>query len=167
MSLVACGGNGGTELTVDNYSKYLEISSYFIDSDKADGIIVSALNYGEGLQTKNGYVSHVYNIMDIVASVSGLSQNFNYNDIKITCKLTGTYGTYESEPAGTMHELNYIYGFSGSGTFSKEIVIECDISGNGYTSEEVINLSNRLYTSKEAIDYTLEVVSISGTVTPA
>ena len=166
LSLVACGGSESNEsskkeetpnegmvsnsneieLTLDNYSKYLEV-----------GMGANA----EGDSTSNEYYRG-YPHIEFAAKVEGISQNFNYNDIKVTGKVKGSYESFSFYG----EELK-IYA---SVPFEKEIVVECDINGNGYYSSpdsEQIEMEPNRYIDNEHIEQDFEVTAISGTVTPA
>ena len=163
LSLAACGGgssnSGEIEITLENYSKYLEI----FDSVHTSGYPDMEIG-GRGIRTKTG--SHVHSLHDTLGfyvSVSGKSQNFNYNDIKVTGRLKGSYGTYKSI-VGEIVEGEEV--FNGSETFDKEIKVECDITGKAEYSEEG-KTPDKTYTHDEEIESEFEVTSISGTVTPA
>ena len=165
LSLAACGGGSNSneiEITMDNYSKYLKIGGSIGCNERLDNALgVGSLNGGMGIATPSGSTFYVYDSIYYSASVSGLSENFNYNDIKVTVKLTGSCKTYEDKKSGG------VYAFTGSQSFEKDdIEIECDITGNGRFYEEE-ELSGGAYTHSEMVESNFEIVSISGTVTPA
>ena len=163
LSLAACGGNESSkkeetptegmvsnsneiELTLDNYSKYLDVSMGTSTKGNATG---------------NAYYRG-YPAMGYWATVSGISQNFNYNDIKVTVKIKGSYESFT-------FSYDELY-LDDSVPFEKEIVIECDINGDGnYSSpdSEEINMEPYHYIDHEHIKEETEVTAISGTVTPA
>lgn len=74
ISLVACGGKDGTELTLDNYSDYLDVSV--------------VLNTTGSITEYRGVTG--YELFKANVNVEGVSGNFIYNDvvveIKVTCK---------------------------------------------------------------------------------
>lgn len=168
LSLVACGGNESSknesskteethnegmvsnnneiELTLDNYSKYLKVG-------------MGA--HAEGLSTSNEHYTG-YPFIEFTAAVSGISQNFNYNDIIVTGKVKGSYESFR-------FYRDELY-LDASVPFEKEIVVECDINGNGtYSSpdSEEIHMEPNRYIDDEHIKQEFEVTAISGTVTPA
>lgn len=165
LSLAACGGIDGSsnnkeiELTLDNYSKYLEIKP----AGSTDYYNGAVLQDPMGVRTKTG--SKVFTLIGAVefyTTISGKSQNFNYNDVKVTGRLKGTIGTFKST-TGIVEGENV---FDGSEPFDKEVVLECDITGAANYTEKY-KLPNKVYTTDDEIECEFEVTSISGTVTPA
>ena len=142
MSLTACGG---TKLTLDNYENYLTLDVSISYKQKSVSV---------------GYWGMRDRTTHICGSVSsqGVSQNFNYNDVKIKVRIYGTYGlttlastTYDAK---SYHEFETFVEISPniSGTTPEQIEGE-KISGNG---QAIVDVS-----------YEYEIVSISGTITPA
>ena len=184
LSFAACSGGGKTaevtpeptekateepqsnaiQLTPDNYSKYISVNggaSCNKSSDNGNALRVQSRNEGNGIETKSGsWTWEAYKSINESLYIKGLSQNFNYNDIAVTCKLKVTYKTYNNEK-----DDRGVYAFTGTETYEKEITVECDIAGNG-EYKELYQLPNG-YTHSDVIEYELEVISISGTVTPA
>ena len=152
-------------LTLENCYKYLNIGAAArCDSDIFDGkaLGVQMLNGGKGIETKNGYHTfYVYKYINLFATVSGVSQNYNYNDISVTIKIQGTYRTYDDSKVNSG-----VYGFSGTETFEKEIEIECNVAGSG-SFKEAMELSDGLYTHDDVIQFEVEVIKISGSISPA
>nr|MCR5652411.1 hypothetical protein [Ruminococcus sp.] len=162
LSLTSCGGgeeskSNAIELTMDNYSKYLDITGGISCNEDSDNeLYVGSLNRGYGIETPSGSTLYVYDTINYHASVEGLSQNFNYNDIKVTVKLTGSCKTFKlGAPSKS---------FYGSQSFENDIEIECDITGNGSFNKDE-KLSDGAYTASEVLKSNFEIVSISGTVT--
>lgn len=182
LSLAACGRGGeatstpsetentpaqnpnAIELTLDNYNKYLQVygRADCNSFSTQDALNVSAVNGGKGIETNNGsWTYYVYKSLILSASVNGLSQNFNYNDIVVTGKLTVKYRAYN----GNKDENGY-EAFTDVETFEKEIVLECDIAGNASFQEDY-KLPDGTYTENSVCIYEFVVTGISGTVTPA
>lgn len=142
MSLTACGG---TKLTLENYENYLTldvgVSRHYED--------ISVGYWGTQSRT-----TYIYGW----AQSQGASPNFNYNDVKIKVRIYGTYGlttlaSIDTE-AKSYQEFETFVELSPnvSGTTPEKITGE-NISGNG---QAIVDY-----------DYKYEIVSISGTITPA
>ena len=171
LSLVACGGGSGNgeekkdsnskdiEITLDNYSKYFDITSdAWCDPDIDNSINVGSLNGGKGIHTEGSYwATVVYKSIEFSVDVSGLSQNYNYNDIVVKGKLTGIYETYDGGK-----DSSGLFAFNNTKTYEKEISIECDITGVGFFAE-TINGSGESY-HDDLAEAKFEITSISGSV---
>ena len=137
--------DGSIEITLENYEKYFSIVADIADSSGEDALYV-----GVYAQPK--------------------STNFNYNDIVVKATIEGEYlarydfAPYHDAPNSVVRE-----------SFSKEIRIELDISGNAleriYVCDILPNWTiQNLYRGNEDKEDSyaiLTIVSISGTVTPA
>lgn len=175
LSLCACGGNVGSNantttennanttngnpdeiaLTLDNYSKYLSVKAYMSDPASMDGLFVGAVNNGQGINYDGGSSLYVFNHFTSSVQVEGVSTNFNYNDISVTVRFTGTYKTVD---------INTNKWSSGN-EIDSEITVECNIAGEGSVWEKFSG--NGGYMLRKMAEVEWEVVAISGTVTPA
>lgn len=146
FSLTACGSKK-TELTLDNYEKYLEVN-------------MSCSESGDGVRFMNpvlGYTGSWYPQISGRVKVSGVSSNYDYNDVVITVEISGTYDDY----GAYTNEIN-----STDNEFEMSITVETDIAGNGENFDKFA-LGEKLVTRNALIDGECKVVDISGTVTPA
>lgn len=139
--------SNGIELTLDNYKQYLKIdSSYIREVEKT----VSVGYYGNILRC---------NQLNGVVKVTGGSTNFNYNNVKITVRFSGAYGTTT---------LASVSGDPDKGTYTNfnEIVeLTLNISGDGHIETPIV-----VAPSGKAIVQNIgsgTIIAISGTVTPA
>ena len=148
FSLCACG-NKDIELTKDNYSDYLEISAKSVTESNSD----IAKLYLPG-----GGISSCSNVFYLKCDVKGVSQNYNYNDVKVTVKVKATYeGIVWSTKETELRE------------FEKEFTINTNISGNmkeDCISKEMIKLDDYIVNGELLKNIEYEVVSISGTLSP-
>lgn len=170
LSLCACSSsrnssdgtsNGGNsnevKLTLENYSKYLSITARVNDPSAFDGggLNVQSKNNGAGIPYDGGNTYYVYNYLNQNVFVEGASTNFNYNDISVTVRFTGTYKTVDIQTSE----------WDSGNEFSSDVIVECDIAGKGGKSEKFTG--NGGYLLRDMADIKWEVVAISGTVTPA
>ena len=111
LSLCACSGSApesaapettttpettavpGTPLTLDNYDTYLTIfcESNHIDKDNYPPFSVQHHNGGNGMKTTTGYTYYLYPLLRTYVYIEGASSNFNYFDVEVTVKFSGTY----------------------------------------------------------------------------
>ena len=169
------------ELTLDNYEQYLEVgaraqlkedykaSNHFVLGVASDGYS-KFVTYDFG-QNIYGYIW-----------TKGLSQNFNYNDVKIEVEFTGRFCHFDlmthqddMEDTATWDQFSF-----------KGICDRLDITGKGNNWEYLDNNKYplpsgrgvpefddwydgvRMYYKQSAfLEYEYKVVSVSGTVTPA
>lgn len=151
VSLCACGsgnndekGNSNeTELTLENYTTYLNLGSttFFTGKDW----LMKPADAPNSISCNSKAECEV--------DVSGASSNYDYVNVVLTVKVSGTYDTFK--------------GFEKTEdvAFSEEVVITCDIGGSGtgrIVAFEGIEKSYQII--ENSIDYELEVVSISGSV---
>ena len=162
LPLCACGSenNAGQsnsneiQLTVDNYSRYLDVSIGM------NGSINNKHLLSPGVDIGNVILNESYEAWTAYINVKGLSTNFNYNDIRIIAKTTAKQTVYEKVFPNKINYdnpqiLNLEYTFD----------ITLDIAGNGQEVSETCFLPNELvalYFEEE-----FEIIEISGTVTPA
>jgi len=167
LSLIACGGTNVPsptpepttdpnliELTADNYSKYFD-TSYICGCSNPKVSVASAGPYG--LPLGNGRSTlYLYDSIGFSVDVKGVSQNYNYNDVVITFRCSGTY----KDLVGTKGDTE------GEKEFSREITVECNVAGNG-NGKASISLSYNHYTESSLVDAQWEISSISGSVSRA
>lgn len=149
LSLSACG-DGSIELTVDNYDDYLSVGASISNPSFTDGVHVS---YGIPYPNGEGGTYYIYEYLNARLNVEGKSTNFNYNDVVVTIKFNGKYRS---------HDLN---DWSQEMPIELELTANCDISGCDLVTDKFTDSGSYLH--EEAIYADWEIVSISGTVTPA
>ena len=145
-----------TILTLDNYSQYLNVDACMMDPfDVTKGVNVQAVNNGSGVPYDGGRTFYLYKYFDARLYVEGASSNFNYNDVSVTVRFTGTYQTVDINTSewDDGNEVNY------------ELSVDCNIAGEGSVSEEFSG--NGEYMLYKMSNINVEVISVSGTVTPA
>ena len=150
VTMCSCGNNNEIELTLDNYSDYLDVSvSWYGTGEKY------FLN--NGLKITSNYEALVMvDSVGMSVEVSGVSTNFNYNDVTITLKIKGNYNCYDF--------LN-IDGPEYTYDYESILTVDTNISGSGSNSD-FIELSDHLVTHDYLISGEYEIIEISGTVTP-
>ena len=165
FSFAACGGTSsgnGTPsvpkdaivLTPGNYEKYFSIETLVSCDDE--------LMCSGGITVPGSTTSYIAWYKDIVCqfNVWGASQNFNYNDVVVECKIKGKYGSID--PLSDNHVPEYH-------NFEIPMTLELNIAGKasekGYFT--VYTEANQQRTVDDLIEYELEIVSISGYLTNA
>ena len=146
FSLISCAYYPKTKLTMANFHKYLKISP----SLQGGGT-------GNSFSSKDDILWYPKILGSV--SVRGASDNFIYNDIVIVVELSGTYDAYQNQATTPCSKNN---------KFKITITVETDIAGNGEHSE-LFTLEEGFFTSLSSIasTYTITIISVSGTVTPA
>lgn len=143
------------KLTLENYSKYLDITGRMNDPSFTEGTYVGSLNGGYGIAYEGGSTFYLYKYFNCSTHVEGVSQNYNYNDVKITVRYKGEYQTVDT----------HTNEWTGGNEVSKEVTIECNIAGEGSFQDKFEG--NGGYMLRDMADIEWEVVEISGTLTPA
>lgn len=148
VCLCACGsgnekGNSNeTELTLENYATYLNLGSTTLFTGK-DWLMKPA-------DAPNSISCN--SKAECKVDVSGASSNYDYVNVVLTVKVSGTYDTFSG------------FDKTEDVAFSEEVVITCDIGGSGsgrVVAFEGIEKSYQII--ENSIEYELEVISISGT----
>ena len=157
-SLSACGSKD-VELTLDNYKDYLDIRPYISHGDDVDADKVKFYD----LNGKRCGASQAGSYFTLCASVEGVSSNFTYDDIIIEVKATGKYVACKPGDAETSTVVEDSF----------TLIINCDLNVSGagegrstenYTIPGEMVVPAMLYA--ETIEFTYEIISISGKVTP-
>ena len=157
LSLVACGGTKDIALTLENYEKYINISAYFTEPFE-DCVDIHLITSGQkGIYTgDNSYSWMLYKGFDGGVYASAISQNFNYNDIKIEGTIKGSYDAYTMDiPVVKDKTIDFEQKFS----------FDCNIAGEG-GQEFRIDIPNGYGSLQDFIKYDIEISSISGSVSP-
>ena len=144
FTLAGCGSKD-IELTTLNYDDYLVLN----------------LNYGMGGRTDDlvnkAAGTTCYSAIEPNFKISAASNNFVYNNVRITIRIYGTYkawsfaGLFLGKKDGEIKELD------------ETITISCNVGGSGSYSD-LIYLDE--YSNLKALNIAYEVVSVSGSVTP-
>ena len=146
----------GIPLTIENCQNYLNISAgaYATNDDTHPMFSVQSYNGGMGMKTPGGYTWYVYPLLRMTTRIQGASTNFNYFDIEVTIKYTGTY--QPGDPlSGEWKEAQ---------TFEQLVTVKLNIGGEGF-DQQMIDLGNYLH--DDMMEYTWEVVDIKGYVDKA
>lgn len=164
LIVIFVGGSNGTKLTLDNYDDYLKVDA----STNRNEAIKSKLSFsllGDEYSTKifsDAFTANGY--------VQATTSNFNFNDVKLTFRVHGTTVMKEKYPP---------YGVTGdlkSFDFDFTFTVELDIAGNG-SGSSTCNLPTNMVTDGRVCTsmhsttpspyITIELIGITGTVTPA
>jgi hypothetical protein len=175
LSMVACGGgndatnpteapDNSIELSLDNYADFLEIKAYV-----SPGEDIPADN--DSFYDMNGKMcgaSSLSSYMTIVAYAEGVSPNFIYSDIVIEVRATGKH---------ILCDPNKVDGFSSmyasvvNADFTRSITCDLNVAGKGegesdekYTFPENMIMPFMMFA--DCYEFTCEIISISGKVTP-
>ena len=172
LSLCACAGKKAIKLTLDNYEQYLKVSSRALIAKDYEGnsFVIGRATYDF---VTNDYGQNIYGYI----SVEGLSQNFNYSNIKVEVEITGKCYHCDLKAEKDENEKTLKWSdFSFVATCNK-----VDITGkgdNGGSDKFVLptgrgvpflsyaNGVTRYYKDSDFLNYTYKVISVSGTVTP-
>lgn len=151
------------KLTVDNFEKYIKL--------------VNQQCYGQGKYEciddfgKKATLNW-HDKIHASVELEGISSNFNYNDIKIVYKVTGSYRRFAKKPYELIKSLDvgrgqiqYTDTTMVTESFEIEVVVDTDICGNGTESMDY-QIPGGYRTDSSEISYKFEVIGISGTVTP-
>lgn len=143
--LAACGKdnkNKDIELTSDNFEDYFNVNVKTLRGGKQ---VADPLT----LEQKDSCAVVEY-------SLEGASSNFNYNDveieIKVTIKFVGDVSVVEQGKTATIES---------------QYTIKTDISGNSENEQEIVMLDGFLLGLAFDTEIEYEIVSISGTLSPA
>lgn len=155
VSLCACGGNNTdtpasdkneTELTLENYTTYLNINKSIFFTGK------------DWLMKPSGAPNSIRTNSKAECSVgvSGASSNYDYVNVVLTVKVSGTYDTFNASN-GIVKEEDI--------PFNEELTITCNIAGEGSAKVSIFEGVEEVYqVIQDSIECEMEVISISGTV---
>ena len=177
LSMCACAAetkSNGIELTLDNYEQYLDVSASAYIRKEYEGYSFVIGRSGAYDFITDDFGQNIYGSV----SVKGLSQNFNYSNIKIEVEITGK--CFHCDLDAKMDENEKTLRWSDF-----EFVATCskvDITGKGSSDGSdkfalpagrgvpVLSYANgvtRYYKESDFLEYTCKVISVSGTATPA
>ena len=145
LSLCACGGSSKVTLDLNNYQQYISVSP--TNSEITKGVTVGQYpNISRNTALR----------LSVVAE--GVSTNFNYNDVIIKVRFYSSYGTTDL--------VSYSKAADAGTKQNFDIVLELspNIAGSGDVVELINAPSNKALVE---IDCKYQIISISGTVTPA
>lgn len=163
FSLSACGDDG-IKLTLDNYDDYLDIHANVVGGGE-----LIQLETPVWLGTYYKGYKHVHD--DFFVALGGyissksVAPNFNYSNVNVTVKFTGTVLAFEknSDPD---NPKTVELPFKFEGTFS------LTVGGANKNDTVIYNLGNYMFpggtvsTSGYIKNINYEITAISGTVTP-
>ena len=149
--------NGEIQLSSENYSQYLDVT------------VNAYANGPDGLGWKfdrifGGDEGYMYPQVYVWLQCKGKSSIFNYNNIQIKVKVSGSYLTVKA--IETINEVDIKTETKKTEDFKTELEIKGDIVGNG-ESLETIKLPSYYYASDKSVTWKMESIEVSGTVTPA
>jgi len=173
LGLCACGNTqtmpDGVQLTTENYSDYMKIDASVGYHDFIEGDYIWF-----GLLGSSGYkqASKVFSTkVGGRICTSEVAPNYNYKDVKITVKFTGTVSIVDKN-SGTDNiasvealpfEFQGTFGLMLSGKDKDEIVAyDLPLPDNMVAVSDSSNVPRDICT----IQYTWEIIEITGTVTP-
>ncbi len=151
LSLCACGGgDDGIELSLDNYETYLKIHTYMLE----EGTPLQ-LSFSNGVQLPDGSIQVVlYPEAGCELVIDGASENFNYNDVKVVAHVTGNW------------KYRGLNGETGDQEVDLTLEVTGDITGRGQESK-TFKFPADCWSCRQLADCDIEIVEVSGTLTPA
>ncbi len=151
LSLCACGGNSDEiELTLDNYETYLKVDTFL--SGDGESVLMPALF----ADSSGSHIVRHYPSARVCSTMSGSSTNFNYNDVKVVVHVTGNWTYRASIGDATLKDMEVDLTLEVTG----------DITGSG-NKEATLSFAGSGLSYTELADCDIEVVEVSGTLTPA
>ena len=169
LGLCACAAEpketepAGVELTLDNYTNYLNIDASWYRSIQDEHQYTTQFHEVVGEYATKDFVR----AMCAKVEVTGASTNFNYNSIKIV-------GEYQVSGLAWMAINNSISKDVQGFEVVIPIEIMLNIAGDGSAYAEfvlpdnlVITSHGSLYDTDEEINDEFKIIEISGTVSPA
>ena len=156
--LFGCGNaqeetkNNITELTVDNYSKYLDITTQLWGGGEWQ-------DYMGGFTVQGENVDRTNNEGDIRVEVAGVSSNYDYNDVKIEGTIKIKYRELNDSGA-TLDDFYYV-----PREIEHDFSIELNIAGDG-KYQNTLRMGKWVITDADEKGYELEleIKNISGNV---
>lgn len=153
----------GIQLTKDNFGKYFKFGSscsttgerfYVGNFENNIPGAPSGIPYQYG--ENSGITLYLYEKLVFRPSISGVSSNFNYEDVKVTIRFTGTYLSHPFEMNGTWTERE----------LSEEFTLECNIVGDSKYNEVYVIAPNDEKVLQNVVKFNVEIVEITGKVVP-
>ena len=161
----------GKKLTLDNYTDYMEVYGGLTYGEvfEGDEIWFGKRNPSSGdKQILNDFFTSLRGYV----STDNVAPNFNYENVKITVKYTGTVFIVDKN-SGTANEATATeYPFEFQGTFSLTLAGDPKDDGTPFDLQLPENMvaicdSHYLHGQDFQIKYEAEIISISGAVKPA
>ena len=152
--LSGCGKQKTVELTLDNYEQYLNISTEYSIAGNTN------LFYNVFPEQENNAWGDK---IEYTIRVEGASANFNYNDVEVKFNVSGKYKPY-------------VFRGNGAGEWSCypeesilfDVTLKTNIAGDSDIYEKSVPVGvEGGYTNIGLVDTSIEVVSVSGTITAA
>lgn len=169
FGLCACGENG-TQLTLDNYTDYMKVSGRVYYSDVFEG---EAIWFGK-VNPSSGYkrvLSTFATSLGSLIQTKDVATNFNYENVKITMKFTGTVSIVDKDSGTKEVAKTRKFAFEFEETFGLTIAGKEKDERGEYKLPLPDNMVAIYDDFKEhgwdfQIEYEAEVVAISGIVKP-
>lgn len=142
----------GIVLNIDNYEKYLNVN---MDPKLIDGVdigIISGLGKSVGSTVFTGIESNV--------SVSGKSNNYDYNDVVVTARYTGWYVPLDNNVSISEEWLK-----DNMVDIDVTLKAEADIVGRG-SDTNIIKAPEGKFFNSAGVEIHYEIVDVSGVMTP-
>lgn len=163
ISLGGCN-SGATKLTLDNYAKFLDVEVWCPFENE--------YQVQSSLMGQTQIIDYYTSVCGTIKT-KGLSQNFNYENITITVKITGE--TPCIKRSRVANQLDIKRSDIEYEEFEITVVLtDTDITGEGIGEKEydlpsdkmTKNFEERSYFFDAQKSYTYEIIEISGKVSP-
>ena len=166
----ACGSKS-TKLTTENYSNYMNVNAgvgYTSNQIKGEPIWFGVYANSGSKQVSTKFATEVRGSF----STSDVVSNFNYQDVTFTVKFTGSVSIVDKDSGTDEVATVSQFPFEFLGTFDLMLNGEVKDSNNVYTlplPDNMVAVSDTYNVPYDIcqIDYTWEIVEITGTVMPA
>ena len=157
LSLCACGGKE-TKLTLENYTQYITLETACSLSD--DIRVADTELPGTG-----GVVTfYMGDTITPMVKIIGASSNFNYNNVKVKVRFSGTYYGYVfRNPDGWHIDVDPV----GEKTFEYVLEATANIGGNSEKVKGSYILPEGMLSDRDLLSFTVEVIEVSGTISEA
>ena len=150
----------GIKLTMDNYEKYLNISC----SRNLSG----GMSYGRAMGMGKDVGGSVYTSIESSLSVSGKSDNYDYNDVVVIAKISGYYIAFSQDDMKNINKGNTTleeYYKSHMEPIDITLTADTDILGKGSDSS-ILKIPGDKWVMDTSVEIGYEIIDISGTMTP-
>ena len=148
--------NLGIELNIDNYEKYLNVSF--------SPQVIGATDYGRVMDAGRDVGTYVYSGIEANVSVSGKSDNYDYNDVVVTVRYVGFYVPYSKDDfKKIMRDEISTEDFFLDNMIAIDLplTVTTDIIGSG-SSSSTINMPDGYWVMTSSVELAYEVIDVSG-----